>query len=254
MGGLVIEKVRDGVEFVPDAAAAFRRADAQVLREFGRRIDVNSTYRSWDQQMLMFTNWNRYVNGTGPYPGHSKAVHPSDSFHVSGLALDSDDWVNARIVEILAENGFIRNRLYVPNEKHHFEYIRSMDRNYGKPASGGNATPTPAVAPEEEDEDMPKNSGVWYKKDKSTYVYLVFNTGSGFAHEFSNGTNAGTMPGNYTAGLKASMDISSWSEVTLGHANVIKSALLAVRPKDAPREIEVTVVSQTELAALDADA
>lgn len=112
------------------------------------------------------------------------------------------------------------------------------------------ATPEPAPVPEEEEDDMPKNSGVWYRKDKTTYVYLVFNTGSGFAHEFSNGTNRGTMPGKYTAGLKAAMDIAGWSEVTLSHANVIKAALLAIRPKDAPREIEVTVVSQAELDAL----
>lgn len=134
MGGIPIEKIREGVEFVPDAAAAFRRAEAQVRAEFGRGIDVNSTYRSWDTQMSMYNAWNAYVGGWGPYPGHSKAVHPSESFHVSGLALDSDDWTNARIVQILAENGFIRNRLYVPGENHHFEYIRSEDKNYGQPA------------------------------------------------------------------------------------------------------------------------
>lgn len=122
------------------------------------------------------------------------------------------------------------------------------------PSGGGGSKPTPVPVPkpEEEEDDMPKNSGVWYKKDKSTYVYLVFNTGSGFAHEFSNGLNAGTMPGSYTAGLKASMDIASWSEVTLSHANVIKNALAAVRPKDAPKEIEITIVDPEELAALDA--
>lgn len=134
MGGLVIETVRPGVEFTPEAASAFRRADAQVQQEFGRGIGVNSTYRSWAQQMSMYDAWNAYVGGWGPYPGHSKAVHPSESFHVSGLALDSDDWRNARIVQILADNGFIRNRLYVPNENHHFEYIRARDKNYGQPA------------------------------------------------------------------------------------------------------------------------
>lgn len=137
MGGLVIETVRSGVQFTPDAAAAFRRAEAQVRAEFGRNIDVNSTYRSWATQMAMYTAWNAYAAGRGPYPGHSKAVHPSESFHVQGVALDSDDWVNARIVAILAENGFIRNRLHVPGEKHHFEWIRSQDKNYGRPASGG---------------------------------------------------------------------------------------------------------------------
>ncbi|MFJ2502540.1 hypothetical protein [Microbacterium sp. NPDC087592] len=150
MGGLVIETVRPGVQFTPDAAAAFRRADAQVLAEFGRRIDVNSTYRSWSDQMVMYVDWSRYVaSGYRPSlkPNHSKAVHPSQSFHVSGTALDSDDWVNARIVAILAENGFIRNRLHIPNERHHFEYLRGSDKNFGKPTGGGNSKPTPAPVP-----------------------------------------------------------------------------------------------------------
>lgn len=137
MGGLVTERIRPGVEFVPDAAAAFRRAEAQVIDEFGRPIDVNSTYRSRSTQLRMYNAWNRYVqSGYNPayYPGHSKALHPDDplAFHTKGEAVDSDDWVNDRIVEILAENGFIRNRLDVPNEQHHFEYIRARDTNYGK--------------------------------------------------------------------------------------------------------------------------
>lgn len=149
MGGLVIEKVRSGVEFVPGAAAAFRRAEAQVQREFGRNIDVNSTYRDWDTQLRMYNAWQAYITGRGPYPGHSKALHPTDplSFHTKGAALDSDDWRNATIVQILAVNGFIRNRLYIPNEQHHFEYIRALDNHLGKPA-GGNSTPhTPAPVP-----------------------------------------------------------------------------------------------------------
>lgn len=153
MGGLVIERIRPGVEFVPDAAAAFRRADAQVRAEFGRGIDVNSTYRSWSDQMEMFEAWNRYVaSGYRPAlkPNHSKAVHPSESFHVAGTALDSDDWVNARIVEILADDGFIRNRLHVPGEQHHFEYIRDRDNHRGEPISAGGAT-APRLLSEEDD-------------------------------------------------------------------------------------------------------
>lgn len=153
MGGLVIETIRPGVQFTPEAAAAFRRAEAHVRAEFGRDIDVNSTYRSWTKQMEMHTAWVRYVaSGFRPslYPGHSKAVHPSESFHVSGTAMDSDDWVNARIVEILADNGFIRNRLSVPNEQHHFEYIRARDKNYGKTASGGGQSEEDDMTPEQD--------------------------------------------------------------------------------------------------------
>ena len=147
---LAVETIRPGVQFVPDAAAAFRRADAQVRAEFGRGIGVNSTYRDWDTQLGMWRAWNLYAAGKGPYPGHSKAVHPSESFHVSGLALDSDDWTNERIVFILADNGFIRNRLYVPNENHHFEYIRARDNHYGQPAASGAGGIEDDMTPEQE--------------------------------------------------------------------------------------------------------
>lgn len=153
MGGAVIsgglEHVRDRVDLIPDAAAAFRRANAQVRQEFGRDIDVNRTSTAWDVQLGMYNAWNRYVASgynRALYPGHSKAVHPSESFHVydertgkGGIALDSDDWVNARIDAILGENGFIRNRLHVPGENHHYEWLRDRDQNYGQPASGGNS-------------------------------------------------------------------------------------------------------------------
>lgn len=181
MGGLVTEKIRNGVEFTPDAAAAFRRAEAQVRKEFGRGIDVNSTYRSWDTQLKMYNAWQAYINGRGPYPGHSKALHPSDplAFHVKGTALDSDDWTNARIRAILAENGFIRNRLYVPNENHHFEYIRSSDRNYGKPASGGTVKPKPTPKPNtsEEEDDMEPQFIAGAKEGTSGAIYQLRNDG-----------------------------------------------------------------------------
>lgn len=135
MGGPVIVTVRPGVRFVPDAAAAFRRAEAQVRAELGRNIDVNSTYRDYNQQLDMWNAWVAWTAGRGPHPGHSKALHPDDplAFHTKGLALDSDDWTNDRVVQILAEHGFIRNRLDVPNEEHHFEWIRSEDKHYNDP-------------------------------------------------------------------------------------------------------------------------
>lgn len=154
MGGLVIETVRPGVQFTPEAAAAFRRAEAQVRAEFRRDIDSNSTWRDWDLQLRMYNAWIAHINGRGPHPGHSKALHPADplAFHTKGIALDSDDWRNARIVQILAENGFIRNRLDVPNENHHFEWIRSRDTNYGKPVPG--TATAPAIPVPKEDDDM----------------------------------------------------------------------------------------------------
>ena len=150
----MIEWIRGGVGFIPDAAAAFRRAEAQVRGEFGRGIDVNSTYRDWDTQMRMHLASVAYAAGRGPYPGHSFATHPSQSFHVGGTALDSDDWRVPRIVQILAANGFIRNRLYVPNEQHHFEWLRDRDRNYGRPAPAATEARPLVIAEDPEEDDM----------------------------------------------------------------------------------------------------
>lgn len=239
MGGLVIETVRPGVQFVPVAAAAFRRANAQVRVEFGRDIDSNSTYRSWSDQMRMFTNWNRYVaSGRLPalYPGHSKAVHPSESFHVSGLALDSDDWKIPRIVAILAEHGFIRTRLHVPGEDHHFEYVQKRDRHYGEPITTGSATaPATTARPESEEDDMPKNTGVIYRspatgpESQARWIALIHNTGSGFELEVDNGRGGGKFDGAITTGLAIAYDTPSWAEVSEGAAANIKRGLAAVR-------------------------
>ncbi|MFJ4997100.1 hypothetical protein ACIP5T_03040 [Microbacterium sp. NPDC088619] len=127
--------------------------------------------------MVMFINWGRYVAGKGPYPGHSKAVHPSESFHVAGVALDSDDWRIPRIVEILAENGFIRNRLHVPNENHHFEWLRNRDQNYGKPIGGSAASAGGSSTPDIEQllEDAMANpiidvdSTLWIARNDGTF-------------------------------------------------------------------------------------
>lgn len=182
MGGFVIETVRPGVQFIPAAASAFRRAEAQVLGEFGRPIDVNSTFRSWDDQMKMFEDWGRWVNGTGPRPAHSKAIHPSKSRHTNGTALDSDDWTSSRIVAILADNGFIRNQLHVPGERHHFEYIESRDNHRGDPA------PAAPIIPEG-DEDMKFKyiTDSWDGKGKPGWVLLRLKTGKiiGFTNDGS---------------------------------------------------------------------
>lgn len=213
MGGLVIEKVRDGVEFIPDAAAAFRRADAQVRAEFGRGIDVNSTYRSWGTQLAMYDAWNAWVEGWGPHPGHSKAVHPSESFHVHGTALDSDDWRNKRIVEILAENGFIRNRLHVPGEDHHFEWLRDRDQNYGKAIA--DATDSPL-----EDDDM-KETYVWWRDAAGKQQNLVYATGgNGMADHWESSDGA------YNTRVASAHNLAGPSaEISEGHGRALLARL-----------------------------
>lgn len=183
MGGLVIETIRPGVQFTPEAAAAFRRAEAQVRAEFGRDIDVNSTYRSWAKQMSMYLAWMLYVASGylwSKYPGHSKAVHPSQSFHVAGIALDSDDWRIPRIVQILADNGFIRNRLDVPNENHHFEYIRARDKHYGKPTGGTSTKPNPKPTPNLDDSEEDDIMGYYFRDvSNANRGYRFFNEARG---------------------------------------------------------------------------
>lgn len=248
MGGPVIETIRPGVQFTPEAAAAFRRAEAQVRAELGRNIDVNSTYRDYNLQLSMWRAWQAYAAGRGPHPGHSKALHPDDplAFHTKGLALDSDDWTNGRVVQILAEHGFIRNRLYVPNENHHFEYLRDRDQHRYDPAPAGHqSTPTSAPEPQSEEDDMPKNSGVYYDRKNpdgtTSTVYLVFNTGSGFQHEFSAGPGKGNMNPAYNNALAKALDTPSWAKVTEGHARVIKRGLAAVTNRDVSGDLTVTI-------------
>lgn len=96
----------------------------------------------------------------------------------------------------------------------------------GGTASTG--TSRPAVAPEEEEDEM-KNSGVYYEPSEGSVTYLLFNTGSGWFHEFSNGAGNGPMPGDYNNALAGTLGTGSWAKVTPGHAAVIKKSLDAVR-------------------------
>lgn len=233
MSGLVVETVRPGVVFIPEAAAAFRRADAQVYAEFGRGIDVNSTYRSWADQMVMFTNWEKWIQGKGPRPAHSKAVHPSESFHVAGTALDSDDWRVPRIVAILAENGFIRNRLHVPGEQHHFEYIRALDRNRGKPTPTGTTIPSPA--PESEEDDDMRTPAMFYttKNDLPATAsnpidtYIITDT-NGYCSPFSG------VSGDYASGIAQQYGITVDAKfITRDHARRIERDCAAMRPRSS---------------------
>lgn len=114
--------------------------------------------------------------------------------------------------------------------------------------------PLPTPVEEEEEPDMARNSGIYYERKnpangKVTIVYNVHNTVSGFEHEFSNGEGGGALPGSYVNPLAQAFDTPSWAKVTEGHARVIKAALAAVRPKDAPRSIEVEIIDPDDVPA-----
>lgn len=115
----------------------------------------------------------------------------------------------------------------------------------GAPVAPGTGPAAPVPAPPEpepeEKTDMARNAGVYYKRDEKTVVYLIFNTESGWYHEFSNGTGNGPMPGGYNNALAGALDTPSWAQVTKGHADVIKRGLAAVLPKVPPAELTVTI-------------
>jgi len=134
MGGApVVEMVRPGVRFTSAAAASFRRLEGRL----GRRVDVNSTYRDYDTQLRMYNAWTAYVQGRGPHPGHSRALHPDNSIHCRGMALDSDDWRTPGFIDLAAEYGWIRTAANDPTEQHHFEYQQWRDQHRNEPALAG---------------------------------------------------------------------------------------------------------------------
>lgn len=92
---------------------------------------------------------------------------------------------------------------------------------------------------------MPKNSGVYYDRKNpdgtTSVVYLVFNTGSGFMHEFSAGPGAGNMNPAYNNALAKALDTPTWAKVTEGHARVIKRGLTAVTAREVSGDLTVTI-------------
>jgi hypothetical protein len=108
------------------------------------------------------------------------------------------------------------------------------------PAGGGGTTP-PNPTPPKPEEAIDMNSGVYYENGKNTLVYLVFNTDSGWFHEFGQGQNGGAMPGDYNNALARALGTPSWAKVTKGHADVIKRGLVQVQPKAIPAELSVAL-------------
>ena len=129
--------IRPDVVFEVAAARSFRRADAAWRARSGLMIDANSTYRDWALQLSMYHAWEAWVNGTGPKPNHSRAVHPDYSRHTTGLALDSDDWATPGFIPLMLEHGWIRTTASDPTERHHFEYQWWRDTHRNDPAPAG---------------------------------------------------------------------------------------------------------------------
>lgn len=151
MAASTIVTIRPGVQFTPEAAASFRRAEADLERQ----IDVNRTYASYETQLRMYNAWLAYIQGRGPHPGHSRALHPDLSMHCRGLALDSDDWTEPGFNTFMAERGWIRTAAGDPTEQHHYEYQLWRDQHRNRPASTPESEPLPSPeAPELKDITM----------------------------------------------------------------------------------------------------
>lgn len=76
---------------------------------------------------------------------------------------------------------------------------------------------------------MPKNSGLVYDRKNTdgttSVVYLIFNAGSGWYHEFSAGPKRGATGGEYINPFAGALDTPPWAKVTESHANAIKRGL-----------------------------
>lgn len=123
--------LRPGVTFQADAAASFQRVEKRA----GRRVDVNSTYRDWEEQMRLYLAYQRDPKN------NPLALHPDHSMHCRGLALDSDDHTLMRSMD---DYGW---RATVQSEPWHFDYFHTLDKHYGQP-SGGGETPLPTPDPQ----------------------------------------------------------------------------------------------------------
>ncbi len=135
--------VRPGVTLQAEAAASLARVEARL----GRLLDINRTIASWDVQMRLYLAWMAFLGGVGPRV--ARALHPSKSKHVLGLAIDSDDGYDRAVVALLAEHGWIRT---ASDEPWHFDYIASRDRfrGTGYPA-GFMARPYEPIKSKEDD-------------------------------------------------------------------------------------------------------
>lgn len=71
--------------------------------------------------------------------------------------------------------------------------------------------------------------GMYYNNGNNTWIYVLFNTESGWYSTYSNGAGRGTMPGEYNNRIARNWETGSFSEVTKGHAENIMRDLALVR-------------------------
>jgi hypothetical protein len=209
MGGApVIEWIRPGVGYDPDAAASMRRLEAAL----GRPHDCNSSYRDYLEQLAMWEAWEAWEAGRGPKPPHSRAIHPDVSMHCRGLADDTDDWTTPGYIALAAEHGWIRTAAHDPTERHHFEYQPHRDQHRNDP--------TPADP--EENEEM-RDKYMWKRRKDGVIVNAIYNTMSGYFQPFES-SNA-----DYNTNKARGHDIAATFEVSESDWASIERACADVR-------------------------
>ena len=83
--------------------------------------------------------------------------------------------------------------------------------------SGAQSTTSP-----EEDEDMAKNSGFYFKRNGKS-MNLIVNTDSGWYHEFESAE------GGYNSGVARAFSTGDFEEISVSHADAMKRDCTAVR-------------------------
>jgi hypothetical protein len=166
--------IRAGVGFLQEAANSWIRLEHRL----GQIIPVNSSYRDAVEQMQMYRAWQCYVAGNCAHPGHSRALHPDESVHCAGLAVDTDAWRWAGFLAVAAEYGWIQTAAWDPTEQHHLEYQAHRDQHRNEPvppALGSAAWLAYLESLEEGDEHM----RYLFTKDSGGNLWTLVNTATG---------------------------------------------------------------------------
>lgn len=82
---------------------------------------------------------------------------------------------------------------------------------------------TPLTPESEEDDDMAKNSGIFWKNSTGKHLNAIVNAGSGYFQAFESNE------GGYNSGLARAFDTGSFESVSESHAQAIERACAAVR-------------------------
>lgn len=232
MNAPTVTTIRPGVTFTPPAAASFRR----VEHALGRHVGVNSTFRDWDRQMGMYRAWQAWVNGTGPRPPHSRAVHPKYSIHCQGNALDSDEWRTPGFIALAAEHGWIRTAAYDPTEQHHFEYQSWRDQHRYDPTPTSTPTTAPTLPALPEGVTMSDVKQMHHVSGGKVAGRALFVPGTAWAVPFTE--NGST----YANRFGAELDTGDSIEVTKS----LFDAVIDASARCAPTAITITTVNADE--------